>query len=166
MGSFQKPSTPEWQVQFWRLKASGMWHCVAGWVVCDILEDYRACIFRVKMSKKKMKALQFFEISVVVWHLKWLESSATQLWESPITQVIFAKFYCCHSWYFYLSDWFRKVLQCNQVPWRLSFFFFFFKVWAWGTGRMILTGKAQIMQRKPVSVFLCLPQISHGLARD
>jgi len=69
-----------------------MWHSVAGRVVRDILEDYRAFILRVKLSKKKMKALQFFEILMVVWHLKWLESSATQLWESPILQVIFVKF--------------------------------------------------------------------------
>jgi hypothetical protein len=30
VGLFQEPSTPEWQVQFWRLKSSGMWHCIAG----------------------------------------------------------------------------------------------------------------------------------------
>jgi hypothetical protein len=31
---------------------------------------------------------------------------------------------------------------------------------------MLLTGKSEILEAKPVSVLLCLPKISHELARN
>lgn len=34
--------------------SSGMCHCVTGWVVPDILNEWSACIFRVKQAKSKL----------------------------------------------------------------------------------------------------------------
>jgi hypothetical protein len=59
---------------FWRLKSSGMWCCVAGGAVLNILANHSACVFSVEQSKKvkTMPSLEMLEAACPTahWHVQ------------------------------------------------------------------------------------------------
>jgi len=82
--------------QAWRLKTSGVWHHVVGYVAPDILKVCSVCLQSQAVHEdcktQKIKVLKILQIlgttpSDTVSHPRWLEYTTTLFGERPVSQV-------------------------------------------------------------------------------